>query len=78
PNPFNPSTVIKFDIVKSSNVKLIVYDILGREVKTLVNEILQSGSYELTFNAPKLSSGVYFYEIAADGFRDIKKMILVK
>ncbi|MGH2575377.1 MAG: T9SS type A sorting domain-containing protein, partial [Ignavibacteria bacterium] len=78
PNPFNPNTTIRFDLVKSSNVKLNVYDLPGRQVATLMNEFLQSGSYEVIFNMPKLSSGVYFYEIVTNEFRDMKKMILVK
>jgi serine protease AprX len=83
PNPFNPVTKIKFDIpanVKSekSNVKMIVYDILGREVSVLVNEQLNPGSYEVDFDASNFTSGVYFYRLETDGFTDTKKMLLVK
>ena len=78
PNPFNPTTNIKFDIPKASNVKLIVYNQLGQEVASLVNKELKSGSYEYTFNADRLSSGVYFYKIIAGSFTDIKKMTLIK
>jgi hypothetical protein len=78
PNPFNPSTTIKFEISKTSNVKLIVYDILGRMVETLVDNSLNAGGYSINFNKPGLSSGVYFYQLSAGDFRDIKKMIILK
>jgi lysophospholipase L1-like esterase len=83
PNPFNPTTTIKYSIslkVKSetSNVKLIVYDVLGREVTTLVNEAQTAGNYEVNFNGNGLSSGIYFYQIKAGNFVQTKKMILVK
>lgn len=78
PNPFNPSTAINFALPKSSLVKLKVYDIVGREVATLVNEELSPGAYEYTFDGSQLTSGVYFYRIEADGFTEIKKMMLVK
>ncbi len=78
PNPFNPSTKISFSIPKSSLVKIVVYDITGKEVETLVNENLNAGSFEVDFNASKLTSGVYFYRITADGFNETKKMILTK
>ena len=78
PNPFNPSTKIKFDIPKSSYVKLIVYDILGREIQTLVNEKLDVGSYEVDLDATGYTSGVYFYKLETDEFVDVKKMVLMK
>ena len=78
PNPFNPSTKIKFDLPKSENVKLIVFNQLGQEVASLINEELVSGSYEYTFNADKISSGVYFYKIITESFTDTKKMLLLK
>src|SRR5690606_31395505 len=78
PNPFNPSTNIRFDISKTSDVKLSVYDITGREVSVLVNEKLLSGSYEFTFNSTGLSSGVYIYRIKAADFTQTRKMLLVK
>ncbi|NOX66748.1 MAG: T9SS type A sorting domain-containing protein, partial [Chlorobi bacterium] len=83
PNPFNPSTTIKYQIpsnVKSetSNTKLIVYDILGREVATLVNEKQKPGNYEIVFNASNLPSGIYFYSMHAGEFNSVKKMILLK
>lgn len=78
PNPFNPSTNIRFDIPKDSDVKLTLYDMLGREVKILADEYKNSGSYELNFDASALSSGMYFYKLTAGNFTEIKKMILVK
>lgn len=78
PNPFNPSTKIEFDIPNSSFIKLAVYDMLGREVSSLVNENLQPGTYEYDFDASGLNSGVYFYKISTEGFSEVKKMILLK
>ena len=78
PNPFNPSTSIKFSIPKSGLVSLKVYDILGKEVATLVNKDLNSGSYEYTFDAAGFTSGVYFYRLEAGDFSEIKKMMLIK
>ncbi len=78
PNPFNPTTNIKFDIAKASNVKLVIYDILGREVRTLVNEFKNPGAYEMKFDASNFASGTYFYRIEAGDFVEIKKMVLVK
>ncbi len=78
PNPFNPSTKINFDLRNSAFAMLRVYDITGREVKTLVNEKLTAGSYTYDFNASELPSGVYFYQLQTDGFVETKKMILLK
>ena len=78
PNPFNPVTRINFDISKQGLVMLKVYDILGREVKTLVNEIKSSGKYSVDFNGMELSSGVYFYRLESNGFTDIKRMLMIK
>jgi hypothetical protein len=78
PNPFNPSTTIRFQILNSSQVKLKVFDIVGREVATLVDERLQPGSYETTFNAKGLASGVYLYRIQAGNFVETKRLILLK
>jgi hypothetical protein len=78
PNPFNPITNIKFDIPKSSLVKLIVYNVLGKEIKTLVDEKLNAGRYEVDWNASGYSSGVYFYKLISDEYVDVKKMLLVK
>lgn len=78
PNPFNPTTKIKYEIPKNSLVQIVVYDILGRKVTTLVNEQKPAGSYEVEFIASQFSSGVYFYELRAGDFRDVKKLILLK
>ncbi|MBL7129167.1 MAG: T9SS type A sorting domain-containing protein, partial [Ignavibacteria bacterium] len=78
PNPFNPTTNIIFDIPKQSYSKLIVYDILGREIALLVNKELGVGSYKVSFNGSSYPSGVYFYKLQADEFTDIKKMLLIK
>ncbi len=78
PNPFNPVTGIEFSIPKSSFIKLVVYDIQGREVETLANQKLNAGTFKVTWNASNYPSGVYFYKLHAEGFNETKKMILVK
>jgi len=78
PNPFNPSTIIKYNLAENTNVTLKVYDVLGREVKTLVNEFKPTGSYEVKFDASGLSSGLYFYQFRAGNVNQIQKMILTK
>ena len=78
PNPFNPKTKIKVEIAKLCNVKLIVYDILGREVAKLVNEKLKPGTYEVEFDGSKYASGVYFYKLITDDFSETKKMLMIK
>src|ERR1035437_1867006 len=78
PNPWNPSTNIKYSIPKASRVSIRVYDILGNEIKTLVNEEKPASTYELTLNAANLPSGVYFYRIQAGSFVETKKMVLLK
>jgi hypothetical protein len=78
PNPFNPITIISYQLSAFSNVKLTVFDILGREVTTLVNEEKQPGTYEVKFDATSVSSGIYFYRLQAGSFVETKKMILVR
>ena len=78
PNPFNPVTNIKFDIAHTGFVKIVVYDVMGREVKTLVNERLHPGTYETTFDASSLTSGIYFYRLVSDEIQITKKCILLK
>jgi ligand-binding sensor domain-containing protein len=78
PNPFNPSTTIEFDIPERTNVKLVVYDILGREVETLVDKELEPGKYKINFTATNLPSGVYFYTLKTPKFTKTNKMLLVK
>jgi len=78
PNPFNPSTKIQFDIPRSGFTSLKVFDVLGREVATLVNENLHAGSYETTIDASNLASGVYLYTLHAGTYSETKKMLLTK
>jgi N-acetylneuraminic acid mutarotase len=78
PNPFNPSTKITFDLKSKGFVTLTVYNILGKEVSTLVNEYKNAGSYSVDFNASSFASGVYFYRIQTGDFTDTKKMMLIK
>lgn len=78
PNPFNPATKISYALPKAGNVKLVIYDVLGREIATLVNESKKAGHYTVDFNASNLASGVYIYRIEAGTYRDAKKMMLIK
>lgn len=83
PNPFNPATSIKYQLAKSSNVTLKIYDMLGREVLTLVNEFQNAGIYEKQFSINQysgnvISSGIYFYKLQAEDFTDVKRMVLIK
>jgi hypothetical protein len=83
PNPFNSTSKLKFEIARHGGsstgvVKLVVYDILGKEVQTLVNERLQPGTYEAAFDGSSLNSGVYFYKLITNGFTETKKMLLIK
>ncbi len=85
PNPFNPETVIRYAVpasMKSARVHLIVYNVLGQEVRTLVNGSVEPGFYEVSFDARDLSSGPYFYQISITGggtaFRQAKKMLLIR
>ncbi|MEK7249698.1 MAG: T9SS type A sorting domain-containing protein, partial [Bacteroidota bacterium] len=76
--PFNPTTEIRYQISEVSHVTLKVFDVLGREVATLVNEALKAGSYQTTFDASGLASGTYFYRINAGNYVETRKMILVR
>ncbi len=78
PNPFNPSTIIKFSLIKSSFVNLTVYDQLGRDIVTLVNEKKSAGVYQYVFNANGISSGIYYYRLQANDFIETKSMMLFK
>ena len=78
PNPFNPSTKINFALTKTSITKLIIYDVLGREVTELVNSELGAGTYAAEWNAAGVSSGLYFYKLTSGNFAELRKMILVK
>jgi plastocyanin len=78
PNPFNPTTNIGFSIPKSEFVKITIYNEIGKEIKSIVNEKLNEGSYTVNYDASNLSSGVYFYKIEAGNFIEIKKMLMIK
>jgi hypothetical protein len=79
PNPFNPSTRIFYQLPKASRVLLVVYDVIGREVTTLVDKLQEPGSYTVTFSALEgRASGVYFYRLHAGDFVSVKKMMLLK
>jgi hypothetical protein len=85
PNPFNSSSNVKFQIAlchscgsRNPFISIKVYDILGKEVRTLVNETLQAGTYQVRFDAGDLPSGIYFYQLRTDNFSETKKLILLK
>ncbi len=78
PNPFNPSTVISYQLPTNELVVLKVFDVLGREVETLVNQRQTAGNHSVRFNAANLPSGVYFYRLQAGTYRDTKKLLLLK
>jgi len=78
PNPFNPSTTIKFSIPESGLVKLLIFNVLGEQIKTLVNGVKEAGIHTINFNATELKSGIYFYKIKTNNFTEVKKMILVQ
>jgi hypothetical protein len=83
PNPFNPTTSIRYSVASrqspaASSVKLVVHDLLGREVAVLVNEMKQPGSYDVTFDGSRLPSGVYFYRLQSGEYTECRKMALVK
>jgi hypothetical protein len=78
PNPFNPATTIDYSVGRQGHVSLVVYNLLGQEVATLVNDNVQAGSYQATFDASKLPSGVYVYQLKAGSFVESRKMVLLK
>ena len=78
PNPFNPKTILRFDLRNACNVSLFIYDIQGREVARLVDSFQPDGTYETTFNASELSSGVYFARLTAGEFHQTQKLLLIK
>ncbi len=78
PNPFNPTTVISFSIQKEAFVTLTIFDILGNNLTTLISEKLNAGYHSVKFNGSKLNSGIYFYEIRTDNFREVKKLVIAK
>jgi hypothetical protein len=78
PNPFNPSTTIRYSLPENAMVSLKVYDVIGREVARLVNSEMKAGLHEVHFDASRLSSGLYFYQLSTDKFVQTKKMMLIK
>ena len=78
PNPFNPVTNIQYDLPIDNFVTIKVYDLIGREVMSLVNEMKEAGSYMASFNGTDLPSGIYYYRIKAGGYEQVRKMILIK
>ena len=78
PNPFNPTTTISYSIKSAGDVTLKVYDMLGTEVASLVNEVKEAGNYSIEFNAAELPSGIYVYRLASGNFMETKKLVLLK
>jgi len=78
PNPFNPGTLISWQLALPNFVTLKIYDVLGSEVSTLISKELQAGNYKIEFDGAEFPSGIYFYQLNADNFSDVKKMILTK
>ena len=78
PNPFNPATIIKYALQKRTRVKIIVYDITGKKIKTLIDKNQNAGKYSITFNAGDLASGIYIYTLKTNTFLQSRKMILIK
>ncbi len=78
PNPFNPTTTIQYSVPKDGNIKLTVYNPIGQEIAVLVNREVKAGSYEVKFDASRLTSGIYLYKIEAPGYNAIRKMLVLK
>lgn len=78
PNPFNPATIIKFDVPSNSFTTVAVYDIIGNEIIVLLKNELAPGTYEISFDGSKLSSGIYYYKMVSGDFSSVRKMILIK
>ena len=78
PNPFNPSTIISYELPKTGLVTIRIFNILGQQVRTLVNETQNAGSHQISFNANSLSSGIYFYSLTVNNYSQVKKMMLIK
>ena len=78
PNPFNPVTTIKYDVPKTSLVKIKVYDVAGKMISELVNRQMEAGSYEINWNGSEYASGVYFYKIETKDFTKVMRMVLIK
>jgi type IX secretion system substrate protein/VCBS repeat protein len=78
PNPFNPSTTIKYELIRSMNVKIDIFNLIGQRIKTVLNKSMSAGTHEIEFNVNDLPSGIYFYRIEAGEFKKVKKMLLLK
>ncbi len=78
PNPFNPATTITFDLPEQSRVSLTVYNILGEQVASLVDEVREAGRHQAVFDASGFSSGIYFYRLSTDSYTETRKMLLIK
>lgn len=78
PNPFNPSTIISWQIPEAGYITIVIFDVLGRRIKTLINEYKQPGKYEISFNAADLSSGVYYYQLKTENYKATNKMMVIK
>ena len=78
PNPFNPTTMIEYSLPKASHVKIVVFDMLAREVRTITNQQKSAGRYKVEFNANNLPSGVYFYQLQTNEFTETKKLLLIR
>jgi hypothetical protein len=78
PNPFNPETIIRYQLSASSYVKLTVFDVLGREITTIVNKEQKAGTHEVKFNGSNLNSGIYMYQLRAGSFIQTRKMVYLK
>ena len=78
PNPFNPITNIHYSISESGNVKIVIYDLLGQEIRTIVNEKMNAGNYIVNFDGSDLSSGIYYYSLESNGKKLTREMLLMK
>ena len=78
PNPFNPATIIKYQIPREGFVTIKLYDVLGKEIKTLVSQQQSTGNYSYNFDASRIASGVYIYKITVNNFTQSKKMVLLR
>lgn len=78
PNPFNPSTIVKYDVPRYSHLKIVVYDLLGRKIETLVDKSEQAGHHSVRFDGSRLAGGVYFYQLTSGSFVEVKKMVLIR
>ena len=78
PNPFNPITVISYSIPNTANVKIKIFDITGREIRQLINEVKEAGRYEIKFDGSNLATGIYFYKLESGSFVSTKRMVLIK